>query len=362
MNESFELLYELATIPAPSHHEEKRAEFCKAWLESQGAEGVYIDGALNVICPFGDVNGELAVIMAHSDVVFSDTEKLPLRIENGNVYCPGVGDDTAHVVGLLMAAKHIIQNKLTPKKGGVLLVVDSCEEGLGNLKGCREVFRVFGDRVKEFITLDGNVNFIHNKTVGSKRFKIEVKTEGGHSYQDFGNKNAIVCLASFIDKLYKIKVPAIGKTTYNVGMIKGGTSVNTIAQQAEALIEFRSDEKEAMDIMQSEFDRVIAESDGDFTVTEIGNRPCSGKIDPNSQKALEDRAASAIKKCTGIDVKFTPGSTDCNIPASMGIPSISMGIVKTAKAHTREEYVEIDSILPGMELAKEIAGYYFSKE
>lgn len=360
MSEAFELLCELAQIPAPSHHEEKRAEFCKAWLEKQGAENVYIDGALNVIYPIGDTTKDLVVIMAHSDVVFPDTDKLPLKVENGRLYCPGVGDDTAHAVGLLMAAKHVAEKKLKPKKcGGVLLVINSCEEGLGNLKGCREVMRVYGDRVKEFITFDGSIFHVHTKPVGSRRFKIEVRTEGGHSYQAFGNKNAIACLASLIDKIYKIKVPEIGKTTYNVGMIKGGTSVNTIAQYAEALIEFRSDEREAIEIMQREFDRVIAETEGDVSVTVIGDRPCAGDVDKQKLEELKTRVISSMQKHFDIVVKDTPGSTDCNIPSSMGIPAICVGIVKTFGAHTREEYVEIDSIEPGMELAKEIVCYYF---
>lgn len=360
MSEALELICTLAQIPAPSHHEEKRAEFCKKWLEDNGAENVYIDDALNVVCPMGDMNGELVVIMAHSDVVFPDTENLPLKIEDGRVYCPGVGDDTSHAVSLLMSAKYIIENKLTPKSGGVLLVVNSCEEGLGNLKGSREIFRVYGDRVKEFITLDGTLGIHHNKTVGSKRYKVEITTEGGHSYNDFGNRNAIACLASLINEFYKIKVPEIGKTTYNVGVISGGTSVNTVAQNAEALFEFRSDERNALAILQKEFDRVIANAEGEVKVTLMGDRPCSGDIDPERQSALEKRTAEAVKRICGIDVEYTPGSTDCNIPASMGIPSISMGTVKAFKGHTRGEYVEIDSIESGMQLAREVITYYFN--
>ncbi|MBQ6701708.1 MAG: M20/M25/M40 family metallo-hydrolase [Clostridia bacterium] len=359
MESALDLLCKLAKIPAPSHHEEKRAEFCKKWLTDAGKTGVYIDGALNVVCPFGNIDGELVVIMAHSDVVFPDTEELPLRIEGNRVYCPGVGDDTANAVGVLKTAEYIVNNKLTPKSGGVLLVINSCEEGLGNLKGCREIFKKFGDRVKEFITLDGSIKTIHGTTVGSRRFKVEVTTEGGHSYQDFGNKNSIACLASLIHNFYKIEVPKIGRTTYNVGLISGGTSVNTIAQNAEALIEFRSDSREALDIMQAEFDRVIANAEGDIKVTLIGDRPCAGDIDKVKQTALEDRILAAVKKHFGHDATRTPGSTDCNIPASMGIPSVSVGVIRCGGAHTRGEYVEIDTIEPGMELAKEIICYYF---
>ena len=133
--EAYELLLELAQIPAPSNQEEKRAEFCRNWLEKQGAEGVYIDEALNVIYPVGcSEHSDLAVFMAHSDVVFPDTEALPLKVEDGKICCPGIGDDTANVVALLMTAKYIAQNHLKPEGRGVLLVVNSGEEGLGNLK------------------------------------------------------------------------------------------------------------------------------------------------------------------------------------------------------------------------------------
>ena len=112
-DEAFELLLTLARIPAPSHNEEKRAEFCRAWLEEQGAEGVYIDEALNVIYPVGVKDGEpLTVYMAHSDVVFPDTEPLPLEIRDGRIYCPGIGDDTANVVALLTVAKYVAENKI----------------------------------------------------------------------------------------------------------------------------------------------------------------------------------------------------------------------------------------------------------
>jgi len=357
-NEAFELLCELAQIPAPSGHEEKRAAFCKEWLEKQGAQNVTIDSALNVIFPLGNTDGDLTVIMAHSDVVFPDTEKLPLRVENGRIYCPGVGDDTANVVCLLMAAKHAIKSRAVVKKKGVLIVINSCEEGLGNLRGCREIMRVYGNRVKEFITLDGSVFAIHNKTVGSRRYKIEIKTEGGHSYGAFGNRNAIACMASLIDRLYKIKVPAIGKTTYNVGLINGGTSVNTIAQNAEALFEFRSDEREALDIMQKYFDKEIAETEGEVTVTLVGDRPCAGDVDEEKLDQLSKKVAAAVKRVFDIDVKYTPGSTDCNIPSSMGIPAVCVGCIDMTGAHKREEYVELYSLEPGCKLAIELLSGY----
>ena len=148
--EAYDLLLSLARIPAPLNHEEKRAQFCSEWLKEQGAEGVYIDEALNVVYPVdAEGDGPLEVYMAHTDVVFPDTEELPLRVEDGRIYCPGIGDDTACLVCLLMAAKFIaecIRNGTWRELRGenkprLLLVCNSGKEGLGNLKGVKEICR-----------------------------------------------------------------------------------------------------------------------------------------------------------------------------------------------------------------------------
>lgn len=360
---SYDLLLELARIPAPSNHEEKRAEFCKTWLEKQGAEGVYIDDALNVIYPVGCADGnDLVVFMAHSDVVFPDTEPLPLTVADGRIRCPGIGDDTANVAALLMAAKYIAEKKLTPKDCGLLLVVNSGEEGLGNLKGSRKIMADFGSRIREFVTLDGQQRSGVNRAVGSRRYRIEIDTEGGHSYGAFGNRNAIAYLASLIDMLYTVKVPEIGKTTYNVGTVSGGTSVNTIAQHAEMLYEFRSDERRALEIMQKHLDAAVEfyRCKGvSVTVTLVGDRPCGADVDEKRMEALMDRAGAAAGRWYGHDLSYGPGSTDCNVPLSMGIPAICVGCYTGGGAHTREEYVEIDSLLPGLKFAYDLIMHHF---
>ena len=365
--EALELLMELGKIPAPSNHEERRAEFCKKWLDSQGAEGVCIDEALNVVYPVGNVdNGPLTVFMAHLDVVFPDTEDLPMRVEDGKLYCPGIGDDTIHLVALLMAAKYIAKNKLTPKEGGMLLVANAGEEGLGNLKGCKKIFEKYGRRVTEFVTFDGPFGSIDSgkictTAVGSKRYKIEIDTEGGHSYGKFGNRNAIAYLASLIDALYTIKVPSRGKTTYNVGIISGGTSVNTIAQHAEMLYEFRSDNREDLAEMEAHLNAALAfyATKGiKITATVVGDRPCGIPVDEEKHNALIARAQAATEKYFGFAPVCGSASTDCNIPLSMGIPAIEVSCGRGKGAHTREEYIEIDSQVPGLKLAFEMILYH----
>ena len=361
--EAYDLLLTLAQIPAPSHHEEKRAEFCKQWLESQGAEGVYIDEALNVVYPLGCTESNpVVVFMAHTDVVFPDTTSLPLRVEDGKIFCPGIGDDSANVAGLMTIAKYIAQNKLMPKETGVVIVLNSCEEGLGNLKGSKHIMSKYGTRVQEFVSFDGTARGMCTGAVGSKRYEIEILTEGGHSYGAFGNRNAIAYMASLISSLYDIKVPNRGKTTYNVGTISGGTSVNTIAQKATMLYEYRSNNFEDLQEMEMHFNAAIEyyRSKGiTVNVTLVGDRPCAKPIDPEKHQVLISRALQAVKEHYGIDAGCGFGSTDCNTPLSMGIPSLSVGGYIGAKAHTREEYLEIDSLHPGLKVIFDMVLHHF---
>ena len=361
--EALELLLEFAQIPAPSNHEEKRAEFCLRWLREQGAQGAFIDEALNVVYPIGcEADKPIAVFMAHSDVVFPDTEPLPLKVEEGRIYCPGIGDDSADVAALLTAAKYIAQKGLVPKDWGILLVVNSGEEGLGNLKGAKKLVETYGSRIREFLAFDAHDCLGVNKAVGSRRYRVEFDTEGGHSYTAFGNRNAIVCLASMIDALYAIKIPEKGKTTQNVGTISGGTSVNTIAQHAEMLYEFRSDERESLAIMERHFLAAVEfyRAKGiKVTVTQVGDRPCSGDVDEAKQQELMDRASAVSLRHFGKAITWEPGSTDCNIPLSQGIPAACVGCYCGGGSHTREEYVELDSLLPGLKAAFELILYHF---
>ena len=361
--EHYQLLLELAQIPAPSNQEELRAEFCKKKLESWGAKGVSVDEALNVILPIGcEGDKPIAVFMAHSDVVFPDLDPLPLKVADGKIFCPGVGDDTASVVSLMAAARYIVEQNLTSPDWGILLVINAGEEGLGNLKGSRKFMEDFGDRIREFVTIDGRAGFGVDKAVGSKRYRISVETEGGHSYGAFGNRNAIAYLASLIDTLYTIKVPPKGKTTYNVGTISGGTSVNTIAQQAEMLYEFRSDEAESLAIMEQHLEAAVAfyRTKGiDVQVTLVGDRPCSAEVDETVMEDLRTRASAISQTHYGKEILWRPGSTDCNIPLSMGVPAICVGTYDGAGCHTREEYVVIDSLLPGHHMALELILHHF---
>ena len=351
--EVVELIKELCKIPAPLNGEKARAEFCKKWLEAAGAKGVYIDEVYNVVFPYHCENSnDISVFMAHMDTVFPDTVPMPLREADGKLYCPGVGDDTANLAMLLLTIKYILQNKLTPDNG-CLFVCNSGEEGLGNLKGSKSIMKNFAGRVRDFYSFDGFMSSYVNYSVGSTRYKIEVKTEGGHSFANFGNKNAIAYLSALITELYKLQVAPNGHNTYNVGMIKGGTSVNTIAQQAEMLFEFRSDVKENLDAMMKFLEEKIKEYQAmgvEIKVDVLGVRPCMGDVDKNAQAALDHKIEEIVTLYYGKTPGSESSSTDCNIPYSYGVPAIAIGGYMGEGTHTREEWIYLDSLKQGYPL------------
>lgn len=345
---------ELARIPAPSNHEEQRAIWCKQYLESLGATGVVIDDALNVIFPYhvSENSNDLCAILGHTDVVFPDTEPLPFREENGRYYAPGIGDDTTNAVAVMEMAAMAIALNLQPKTG-ILFVLNSGEEGLGNLKGTRQLMKDYGSRISRFYAIDGELDSVVTDAVGSKRWRITITTEGGHSFGNFGNRNAIYYAAKMIDTFYSLKAPDFGKTTYNVGLIEGGTSVNTIAQNCSLMYEYRSNQREGLAYMDTFFQSVIASFRTigiGVEVELLGDRPCKGEVDPSALAKIVTEASlkygrSRYEEC---------GSTDCNIPLSMGIPAVCFGVYDGCGAHTRDEWVDIESTRTGMKILAEV--------
>ena len=365
--ETMELLETICKIPAPSNHEEKRAAFCKKWLEDQGAQGVYIDDALNVVFPWNcEGKDNIVVFMAHTDTVFPDmTEPMPYSTDGKFVYSPGVGDDTICLVMMLMVAKYVVKNNLKSEKG-ILFVADSGEEGLGNLKGVKQIMKEYEGRVERFYTFDGIYDHLYNRCVGSHRYKLIFETAGGHSFSAFGNRNAICAAAELICELNKCQVPVIGdsKTTFNVGIIEGGTSVNTIAQNASFLYEYRSDTYKCLEKMKAFFEETVAKAKEDpetkITVEVIGIRPCGAEVDETIFNEMVENAKAVCEKYSGMPCALKSGSTDANIPMSLGIPSICVGNYMGGGVHTREEYLEIASVPVGLKITAEIILQYFS--
>lgn len=360
-DEAVELLRTLGRIPAPSHREEKRARFCREWFERQGARDVYVDEAQNVICRIkGKDADQVAVVMAHMDIVFPDETELPMKEEGGRLFAPGIGDDTANLVNLMMGAKYILEKNCQPEVT-LLLVANACEEGLGNLKGSRQIWKDYGGRIREWISFDGYLGECVNCAVGSYRYQVTVQVQGGHSYSDFGRENAIAVLAGIIHDLYQIKPPSETKTTYNVGTIQGGTTVNSIAQKASMLYEFRSASQKCLKEMEASFEAVIGKwrDKGYGISTEIlGIRPGNGPVDNEKLEALTRANSAVIESCIQGPVKIKASSTDANIPLSEGIPANTFGTVRGDLAHTREEWIETGSMREGMMVALNVLGRY----
>ncbi len=366
-NEAYDLLKKLCQIPAPSGMEEKRAEFIKEYLEKIGATGVYIDEAKNVIYPLNCENSDkITVFAAHTDTVFPDLSPMPMREENGRFYCPASGDDTASVAVLLIAIKYFLLNSIKPENG-VLFVFNSCEEGLGNLKGTKTLFKNFVGRIKEFISLDNSVlNGCCNECIGSHRYRVKIKAQGGHSFNKFGNTNAIYELSKVINSIYSVEVPekAGTVTTYNVGVISGGTTVNTIPQYAEMLCEYRSNDTECLDIMKNNFQKIFSAIDKAGVSSEIeliGDRPCGTAEMKQKSDYLCKILENVIKEVLNRDIEYEKGSTDSNVPISLGVPAITFGVCEGEGCHTREEYIVIDSLKKGIIIAlkfmKELLGF-----
>ena len=352
---------DLMVIPAPSHHEENRAEYIYDLLSSWGVKAE-IDGAKNVILKIRGESEEAVVFAAHTDTVFPDTKPFEIKEDENNVYCPGCGDDTSSVSMLLAVIKYIIDNNKKPEKT-VLFVFDSCEEGLGNLKGIKELMKNYGENVTEFYTFDGHYDKVASVSVGSHRYRVTVKTEGGHSYGAFGNKNAAHILAEGICKIYALNAPQEnGKTTYNVGLISGGTSVNTIVQEASMLCEYRSVSHENLEYMKNKFEEIfdyMHSLGGDISVELVGERPCMKDVDTAKMRELTDFCIAVQKKHTGMEVIESSSSTDCNIPHSMGIPAVCVGTFMGGGTHTRQEWIEKKCMPVGFEITREIVEKYF---
>ena len=351
------ILRDLCRIPAPSGYEDERAKYCLDFFKKLGIEETYIDESKNAVCVIGPKNAEKVLFSAHTDTVFPDTEPLPYSEDDNNIYCPGVGDDTVCLAIMMSCVKYLVENNVLFNRH-IIFAANACEEGLGNLKGMRQIFSDFPD-IQRMYTFDGMYDAVVNKSVGSHRYKLTVKTEGGHSFNHFGNRNAIAVIADIIGKIYCIEVPKIAdsKTTYNVGIIEGGTSVNTIAQEAFCLVEYRSDNAFCLDEMKRKFTEIFNSAKDkckEITVDIVGERPCGNGIDESKQKSLSDKAVSIQNKYSGLDIAINSGSTDCNIPHSLGIPAVCVGVHMGGGMHTREEWLEKNSVKAGLEIALDL--------
>jgi acetylornithine deacetylase/succinyl-diaminopimelate desuccinylase-like protein len=357
-NLTLDITRDLCRIPAPSGLEDKRAEYVLNYVKNLGCSDAYIDSAKNVIWKIGGNSKDCDLLIAHTDTVFPDLEPMEIIEDDTYLKCPGVFDDTVNVAILLAITKYIKDSGRLPQKS-LIFSANSCEEGLGNLKGTRELYKNFGDKVDVMYTFDGHISRVVNKSVGSHRYKVTAITEGGHSFNAFGNRNAITILSKIVSDIYNIEVPKKEdtKTTYNVGVISGGTSVNTIAQQAEMLLEYRSDDSECLEIMRKKFSEIFESAKKDaleLKVELIGDRPGMGNVDKVELEKLTKKVIDIQQKYYGYEVIETSGSTDANIFHSHGKLSVCIGAVLGGGSHTREEFLVKSSVHAGLMIVHDI--------
>ena len=341
----------LTEIEAPPFKEEKRAAVFAEYYRDLGMDSVWIDSEGNVLgLLLGSEGKQTVALDAHLDTVFPEGTNVKVRIENDTLYAPGIGDDTRGLSMLLTILETIKTNKIQPKDN-LLFVGSVGEEGLGDLRGVKHLFRENGPQINSWIAIDGgNIGRVNNKGLGSYRYRVTFKGPGGHSWGAFGLGNPHHALGEAIGNfvraadIYTAKGP---KTSYNVGVISGGTSINSIPFESIMEIDIRSIEPlhlEAMEVLLKKAVRKalahqneLKRQGPDLTVKidKIGNRP-SGEL--SDTLPLIQRTLAATTHF-GAKPFLTRGSTNSNIPITKGIPSVTIGRGGNGgKAHSLGEW------------------------
>lgn len=335
-------------IAAPTFAESDRAAYIEERFGALGLQDVERDEMDNV---FGRVPGSLpgapVVVSAHSDTVFAAEQDLTINQSDGRVAGPGIADNSLGVAALLTLAETFGAGELRPQRD-IWFVANVREEGLGDLHGMRAVTERFGAAAAYLVLEGGLFGYICHEGIGVRRFRVTVKTPGGHSWGAFGNPSAIHIMGRMIAALGELELPEQPKTTYNVGVVEGGTTVNTIARRATMLLDLRSaGERELLDLV-AKVETLLhsfAGPDVEVTVESIGNRP-AGRL---SQKApLVRKAIAALRAVGQPGVELTAGSTDANIPLSRGYPAVCIGITRAANTHRPDEFMETAPIPQGI--------------
>lgn len=335
-------------IPAPTFAEEQRAAYIQEQFESLGLEDVRRDDLHNV---YGRVRGSLpgapVVISAHSDTVFGASQELRVTETDGRVAGPGIADNSLGVAALLTLAETLRVQPLRPRRD-IWFVANVGEEGLGDLRGMRAVTDEFGAAVAYLVLEGGLFGFVCHEAIGVRRFRVTVEGPGGHSWGAFGTPSAIHVLAQFIAALETLPLPSQPKTTYNVGVIEGGTTVNTIARRATMLLDLRSAGVQELADLIAAVGQLIPRfmAPGvEITLESIGDRP-AGRI--GRRAPLVQEAVAALQAVGQETIEFTAGSTDANIPLSRGYPAVCIGITRAANTHRPDEYMETVPIPQGV--------------
>lgn len=332
-------------IPAPTFDEAERGNFVFDRFRGLGLSEVSKDALGNVYgLRRGQRPGPGLLVSAHLDTVFPRETNLRIRYDGERVYGPGLGDNSTGLAGLIHLAQ-VLQRHDLPNEGDIWFVANVGEEGLGDLCGMKAVIEQLRQRIGRVIVLEGcDFGTLHHQAIGVRRYRIEAIAPGGHSWGNFGTPSAIHTLVRLGARIAALHVPHNPRTTFNIGVIEGGTSVNTIAEQASLLLDMRSVNASALASLINEVNGLVADAADEahevqLHVQTVGDRP-SGMLPRNH---VFVQAAVAAYYAVGARVNFQQSSTDANIPLSQGIPAVCMGLTDGGNAHRQDEF-----ILPAM--------------
>ncbi|MBZ5697035.1 MAG: M20/M25/M40 family metallo-hydrolase [Acidobacteriia bacterium] len=342
----------ITEIAAPPFHEGPRAAYMKKLLAAAGLR-VAIDATGNVIGEFPGTSQDIVMVAAHLDTVFPMGTDVRVKREGGRLLAPGISDNGTGLAALLAVAQAFREAKINTKST-ILFVANVGEEGEGNLRGMRALVDAYKKHLKYVIALDGSATeYVTTAALASRRVEIVVTGPGGHSWSDFGIPNPIHALGRGIARFVAGHVPASPRTSFNIGEIEGGTSVNSIPERASMKVDLRSESeaelgkleaflREAVQTgideeMAAARDRGMAGSTSmfDLKITVLGVRP-AGELPENSPLLA---ALLSADRQLGNQSRRERSSTDANIPLSLGIPAISLGAGgHNGGAHTLEEW------------------------
>jgi acetylornithine deacetylase/succinyl-diaminopimelate desuccinylase-like protein len=343
----------LTEIPAPTFQESERAAAVKVLFSAIGLE-VSGDKAGNVIGTLrGTSDKELVILSAHLDTVFPAGTDVKVHREKNRMSAPGISDNGAGLAALVAIARAIHEARIQPQRT-ILFVADVGEEGEGNLRGMRALVDAYRNRVKAVIVLDGSsIDHVTTRALASRRVEVVITGPGGHSWSDFGIPNPINALIRSGARFISTRVPANPRTTFNLGQIEGGTSVNSIPHEARLKVDMRSESEDELIRVESALrdcaaagirDEMEASRDRskgklEWKLNLLGSRP-GGELASSSPLLATLRAAD---EAVGNQSRLERASTDANIPLSLGIDAISIGAGGNGGgAHSLQEWFESD--------------------
>jgi len=335
-------------IPAPSFKEERRAAWFKQRFAELGLKNVRIDKVGNVLGERpGKGAGPVLVLAAHLDTVFPEGTDVRVKREGAILKGPGIGDDCRGLAVILAVARALDAAKIETD-GTIIFVANVGEEGLGDLRGVRHLFGgELKGRATHFISVDGVGLGVTNTAVGVVRYRVTFRGPGGHSYGAFGLPSPIHAMGRAIEKISRFEVPAQPKTTFNVGKVEGGTSVNSIAHTAWMEVDMRSESAAELGRLEAEFKQAVQAAVDEENAARPNKSPVTVELKVVSQRPAGVQApdspivrtALAADAALGIKSELSSGSTDSNIPISLKIPAITIDGGGSGKgAHSLDEY------------------------